>query len=466
MTSHYVSRYLSGLVLLLLANCQTVQPPHDDGKRWGVAEPVESGTADPPGRAELAMDAAGNAIAVWSYSERTDGLGYDIWANRYVPDVGWGIEERIGADVESTALRSQVAMDANGNAIAVWQQTDGTRFDIWSNRYTTGVGWATEEPIELDDRGAALVPQVAMDPSGDAVAVWQHFDGTRFNIWANRYAPDEGWGRAEPIETDDVGDATAPQVAVGPTGIAIVVWQQSDGMRDNIWSKRYTPSQGWGTPQPVETDNSGEAEAPQIAVDAEGNGVAVWQQSDGERFNIWASRYTASDDRWSIAELIEVDDTGDSAEPQVAVSANGTALAVWVQFDGTSFDVWSNRLEPDGGWDGAERIDNGDLDDARTPHIAMNARQSAVAVWIQPYREQPSVFSNRHSASDGWGAHQPIAAHDTWTQAPRVAVDPDDNALATWTEFGGVWSSRLESDATSTLPNGEGDEAIIGHGTR
>jgi hypothetical protein len=412
------------------------------------------------------MDAAGNAIAVWSYSDRTDGLGYDIWANRYTPGVGWGTEERIGVDKENTALRSQVAMDSDGNAIAVWQETDGTRFDIWANRYTAGVGWGTKERIETDDRGAALVPQVAMDPSGNAVTVWQHFDGTRFNIWSNRYTPGEGWDRAEPIETDDVGDAVAPQIAMGTTGSAIAVWQQSDGIRDNIWSKHYTPSGGWGTQQPLETDNSGEAEAPRIAMDAEGNGVAVWQQSDGERFNIWANRYTARDDRWSIAERIETDDAGDSAEPQVAVSADGTALAVWVQFDGTSFDVWSNRLKPDRGWDGAERIDNGDLDDARTPQIAMNARQSAVAVWIQPYREQDSVFSNRYSQSDGWSTHQPVGAPDTWTQGPRVAVDPEDNALATWTEFGGVWSSRLEADTTSTLPNGEGDEAVIRHGTR
>jgi hypothetical protein len=453
-------------MLLLLADCQTVQPPYDDGKRWGMAEPVESGTSNPPGRAEVAMDPAGNAIAVWSYSDRTDGIGYDIWANRYTPGVGWGTEERIGADEENTALRPQVAMDPNGDAITVWQETEGTRFDIWSNRYTAGVGWGTKERIETDDRGAALVPQLAMDPSGNAVAVWQHFDGTRFNIWANRYTPDEGWARAEPLETDDAGDAVAPQIAVDPTGSAIVVWQQSDGIRDNIWSKRYTPNDGWGTLQPLETNNLGEAEAPQIAMDAEGNGVAVWRQSDGERFNISASRYMASDDRWSNAERIETDDAGDSAEPQVAVSADGTALAVWVQFDGNSFDVWSNRLEPDRGWDRPKRIDRGDLDDARTPHIAMNARQSAVAVWIQAYRGQDSVFSNRYSPSDGWGTHQPVATHDTWTQEPRVAVDLEDNALATWTEFGGVWSSRLESDATSTLPNGERDEAVVWHRTR
>jgi len=453
MTRHHVSRYLSSLVLLVLAACQQVQPPHDDGKRWGTAERVESQSTNPPVRPQVAMDAAGNAIAVWAYS---DGTGFDIWANRYTPIGGWATEAHIETDEAGTALRPKVAMAPNGNAIAVWQQTEDGRFDIWSNRYTVGVGWGIEERIETDDAGAALVPQVAMDPSGNAVAVWQHFDGTRFNIWANHFAPDEGWDRAEPIETDDVGDAVAPQVAMDPTGSAIAVWQQSDGMRDNIWAKRYTPSQGWGTQQPLETDNSGEAEAPQIAIDAEGNGVAVWQQSDGERFNIWASRYAASDDRWSTAERIETDHAGDSAEPQVAASASGTALAVWVQFDGTSFDVWSNRLEPDGSWETAKRIDDGGQGDARSPRLAMNAARSAVAVWIEPRGGRDSVFSNRYSPIGDWGTREPIEEEpELWSQQPQVALDPEGNAVAIWMQLKGVWFNRLESDHSSSLPNGE-----------
>jgi len=42
-----------------------------------------------------------------------------------------------------------------------------------------------------------------------------------------------------------------------------------------------------------ETDDAGGAFSPQIAIDTNGNAIAVWYQSDGARNNIWANRWVA-----------------------------------------------------------------------------------------------------------------------------------------------------------------------------
>jgi hypothetical protein len=47
-----------------------------------------------------------------------------------------------------------------------------------------GPHWRTAQLIETDDAGS---PQVAADAAGNALAVWQQSDGTRISIWANRY---------------------------------------------------------------------------------------------------------------------------------------------------------------------------------------------------------------------------------------------------------------------------------------
>ena len=130
-----------------------------------------------------------------------------------------------------------------------------------------------------------------MDSSGNAIAVWHQSDGTRYNIWANRYVPGTGWGTAALIETDDSGDANNPQVAMDADGNAIAVWVQDDGTRSNIWANRYVPGTGWGTAALIETDDSWVWDNPQVAVDAGGNAIAVWEQWDGTRFNIWANRF-------------------------------------------------------------------------------------------------------------------------------------------------------------------------------
>src|SRR3989344_2468605 len=66
----------------------------------------------------------------------------------------------------------------------------------------------------------------------------------------------------------------------------------------------------WQTAQLIETDNAGNASSPQIAIDGNNNAIAVWNQYDGTRENIWSNRYTASTNTWGTAELIETDNGG------------------------------------------------------------------------------------------------------------------------------------------------------------
>src|SRR5512141_2873767 len=74
----------------------------------------------------------------------------------------------------------------------------------------TAKAWGTATLIETNNAGPAHVPQVAVDGSGNALAVWQQHDGTRYNLWSNRYTAGAGWGGAALIETDNISDATDP----------------------------------------------------------------------------------------------------------------------------------------------------------------------------------------------------------------------------------------------------------------
>jgi hypothetical protein len=46
-----------------------------------------------------------------------------------------------------------------------------------------------------------------------------------------------------------------------------------------------------------------------------------------------------------VAELVETNSTGSALDPQVAVDSNGDAVAVWQQFDGLHVSIWSSRFE-------------------------------------------------------------------------------------------------------------------------
>lgn len=258
---------------------------------------------------------------------------------------GWGTAQRIETDNAGSAYRPQIGFDANGNALAVWSQTDGTRSNIWANRYTAGQGWGTAQLIEDDNAGGAYDPRIAVNPNGNAIAVWEQTADSQRYFLVNRYTPGQGWGTPQLVETGSAGAAYDPQIAIDAGGNAMVVWHQSDGVRLNIWANLYTAGGGWGTAQRIESNNTGAAFYPQIAIDADGNALAVWPQSDGLRNNMWANRYTAGCG-WGTAQLIETDNAGGAFSPQIAVNADGNAIAVWHQSDGTRLNIWANRYTP------------------------------------------------------------------------------------------------------------------------
>ena len=410
---------------------------------WQVAELIETDDAGDTYNPQIAIDGNGNAIVVW---DQFDGIRYNIWANRYIPGFGWGAAQLIENDDVGYAFVPQISIDADGNAIAVWHQWDGTRYNIRANRYIPGSGWGEAELIETDDAGGAFSPQIAIDTNGNAIAVWFQWDGTRKNIWANRYIPGSGWGTAELIETNDAGDALDPQIAIDNDGNAIAVWNQWNGTRKNIWTNRYASGSGWGTAELIETDDAGDASGPQIAIDTDGNAITVWYQSDGTRDNIWANRYIPGSG-WGATELIDANNAGLAYNPQIAFDANGNAIAVWQQSDGTRNNIWANRYSLGSGWGLAQLIETGNAGDASYPQIAIDASGNAIVVWEQFDGARDNIWANRYIPGSGSGAAELVETDDAGdASGSQIAIDANGNAILVWYQSDGtrnnIWANR------------------------
>ena len=369
-------------------------------KSWGTAALIETNDSGVAIEPQVTFDAFGNAVAVWMQYDDVSGR-YNIWSNRYTASTGlWGTAVAISNNVGS-AQSPQVAVDANGNAIAVWHQDDG-HTNIYTNRYTASTGlWGIAALLETNDAGYAYYPQVAIDAYGNAIVVWYQNVGYPYNIWSNRYtASTNSWSGAAKIETNTAGNALNPQIAIDANGNVVAVWQQYDDVasRYDIWSNRYTASTGiWSTASPIETDNAGWATQPQVVFDTSGNAVAVWMQSDGSRYNIWSNRYIASTGLWGMAVLLETDNTGDANNPQIAVDAHGNAVAVWMQSDGSRYNIWSNRyIASTGLWGTAVLLETDNTGDANEPQVAIDTNGNAVAVWLQSDGQRTTIWSNMY----------------------------------------------------------------------
>ena len=270
---------------------------------------------------QIAIDNLGNAIAVWSRSNGSNNT--IIQARRYTYTNGSWLASVDLSAVGGNAQFPQIAIDKFDNAIAVWSRYNGSNGIIQSSRYTNNGSWLA--PVDLSETGRdAESPQIAIDNTGNAIAVWRGSNGSNGSngtIQASRYTYNGSWLAPNSVAnlSDTGGNADYPQIAIDNLGNAIAVWRESNGSNGIIQASRYTNG-SWLAPALVANLSAvgGNAQSPQIAIDNTGNAIAVWTLSNGSNFIIQASRYTYTNGSWSTPANLSATD-GIAISPQIAI---------------------------------------------------------------------------------------------------------------------------------------------------
>ncbi len=420
----------------------------NSARDWGTATRIENdaGTADTP---RVAIDGLGNAIAIWL---QNDGTRDNLVANRYIKGAGWGTPTIIDDD-DNDVFIPQITMDSAGNAIAVWRQHDGTRYSLWANNYTLALGWGSAELLESNDVQHVNTPQVAFNQSsGSAIVVWQQGDeiaGGKY-IWANHYSVATGWGGATRIEALSAVSASDPQIVVNDTGNAVAVWRNIDG---DVRANSYTTAGGWETAASIGGGSINVGTNPQVAIDADGNAISVWEQGGGPGVvSIWSSRYTVGSG-WNASVDIEMNEEIAYA-PQVAFDATGNATAVWYQNIGFNQynRIVTNRYSASLGWGTNVQIVSDDTidGDVQSPQLDIDDTGNAITVYYQAGSGN-SIATNRYIAGVGWGTPMNLESEEgQLLYEPDVAVNASGDAVAIWSQrndttgFFDIWVNHYQ----------------------
>lgn len=204
------------------------------------------------------------------------------------------------------------------------------------------------------------------------------------------------WAPPEQISAAGL-NAVEPQVAASASGVAIAVWNRSDGVNGRIQAAVRPPGGSFGAAQTLSAVGQ-EAFQPQVAIDPNGNAVAVWTRFDGVFNRIQASSRPAGGSFGAVQTLSVANKNSDS--PQVSIDPNGTATAVWVTYDGTgSTSRIVAATRPLGGSFGAEETISFNGQFAFEPQVESEPNGEAVAVWSRfdgaKFRTESSERINR-----------------------------------------------------------------------
>ena len=195
------------------------------------------------------------------------------------------------SDAGQDGFEPDVAVDPSGNVIAVWTRSDGSFFRIQSSTRTANGPW--DPAVTLSDPGqSASNPDVAIDNSGNALVAWSRTDGTNIRIQTSFRPFGGSW--AAPVTISDPGfDATKPAIDFDNSGKALLTWQRFDGTKLRVQATTRTAGAG-GTFANENTlsDSGQDGFNPQADAgpNVDANGVIAWTRSDGTNLRVQSSR--------------------------------------------------------------------------------------------------------------------------------------------------------------------------------
>jgi hypothetical protein len=307
------------------------------GGAWSNPVVISDGGVFSDGDQEVAIDAQGNATVIWA---EFPGTGGPVVRSASRPSGGdWSEPVVLSEGTVSSGPR--LAVDPQGTVTAVWlgtaphDPTPGTVNVVRSASRPAGGEWSSPAVALSSDDGtaSAAAPQVAVDAQGNATAVWGEYDNVNgYVAQSARRPPGSAWSAAV-----DLGAGDSPQVAVDPQGNATAVWTFSTTPGSAVRSSSRTAAGAWSDPVDMAvksaTDNVG---YPWVATDPQGNVTAIWARFNSTDVIAQATRRVAGSSSWSPTADLTVG-RPITAIPAAGVDPQGHTTMVWSSTE----DPWS-----------------------------------------------------------------------------------------------------------------------------
>jgi RTX calcium-binding nonapeptide repeat (4 copies) len=389
---------------------------------------------------ELAMDRQGNAVAVW---QRSTGRNSLVQAAVRLAGGTWSSPQDLSTS-GVVAFEPDVSVEA-GRATVVWTATHAFHTVVESSTRLIGGAWSAPKVLS-DPNSNSTAPVVAMDDRGGALAAWQWFDGAHLAVAAAVLPVDGEWSTPELLSSAGQ-DALLPRVAMDAAGDAVIGWVRSNGS----WKAAqvsYRPAGGsWELPRNLSI-RSGNAAALDLVMNRRGDVLAVWKQGQGRGSiaDLWSSLRPAGATRWGGR--VMVNNYWQGLRAHAALDEAGNATAVWA---GSA--TVSASFKPVGeAWQENYLLSNWGSS-AVHPAVTTHAPRNATAVWIRVGEEDDRVQS---------------VSYDVNTSADEKADEGDESEE----EEGEFFKGTLGADTLVGTPGNDvffgydGDDRIFGRGGR
>jgi len=322
-----------------------VRPP---GGELGAPQLVAPSVLDQDnewGAPQVAFNPAGDAVAVFTRAGAV-GESIDWHAQAAVLPAGATVFGRPFelAPAERWSANPRIAFAASGTATLAWRAAASGEYwriqaATWPADGSVGAPQTLSDPSHHSE-----LQKLAVDAAGDAVIAWRGVRGIDDLLQASVRPAGGAFAAARTLSRPvGVGSSTrhragSPRTDVGVAGGALVVWRESDGEKRRVHVSAGAAGGALGAPTILSAPGR-HAGAPRVGIDAAGNAVAIWKRrSDAERkYRLLSAIRPAGG---AFGPTVDLSAGGRNAvAPELAVGAAGDAIAIWRRYDGTHWRV-------------------------------------------------------------------------------------------------------------------------------
>lgn len=408
---------------------QALSHPAGSGGWVGQTTLSGSNTFNP----QIAVGADGTTFAIWRWF---DGTKYRVQVASKPPGEGW-----TGAQTISTAggnaYTPSIAVSRSGSVAAIWARHNGTNLLSETGYLPRGRTWTIGGVGSGQLVGGET--QVGVDAAGNAVFLWGGPQGSVDTA----YRRDDGFDLGgDELTPSGGGGSLEPQLAVGDDGTAVAVWVQQDIGLASVFAATRSGSGGWQfSPEPLSAGGPFAA-SPRVAVDSRGNAVAAWiEDLSSSGLHVLRAATRPVGGSWSESVLVSDVDEGPTA-PSLAVDPNGNAYLVWVNASGIVREASLRTIRGGAVWSAPVDLSPaGQV--AAEPAVATSASGEAVATWVASRAASATIDASALDisgpsvdaavpATGTAGVPVPFqgTATDDWSAIQSAAWDFGDGATA------------------------------------
>ncbi|MEZ5285521.1 MAG: hypothetical protein R2712_12105 [Vicinamibacterales bacterium] len=323
-------------------------------------------------------------------------------------------------------------------------------------------------PVDLTPGSqSAQQARLAVDQAGNALSTWIQVRGQSRATQAARLDGTSGtWGFPAPLSASTTSEAPSEStdVALNAAGNGMAVWVRrepgSDPALIRVQAARYLgASRTWQAAVNL-TPTLAAALYPRVAVDADGDAIVVWVAQGAATLVVQSARYDASDNEWSAVQTLSLDGGAIAGEPALAIDEAGHAAAAWARYDGTQHIIQAALYDAETDvWSAAVPLSlpGGS---ATGPHLSMTATgRTIVAAWRRPDSTSAQIvqFARFDPEAELWSTPQDLSLTGADTYESDVVVDDTGNVTAAWTRFDGftraVQARRYDAVADTWAPS-------------